>query len=707
MANRKKILEDNMFKRTMILVVLALFFWLLLFLRLVQVQIINRSIYLKQANNQYIYEAELKSQRGIIYDRKLEPLAVSRKTNSIGVDISQIANHDSVARIFSELFKNDKDYYLKKLSGSSPFFWIQRRVEDNLKSLLDTLSVPGVRVIKETKRFYPRGSLASHVVGFANIDQKGLSGIELANECDLKGNNGLALYNRDAYGQKIVDIKLPVKKPQKGKNVVLTIDNTIQWISEEELKYAVNKYDAEAGIVIIANPNTGEILSLAVSPDFDLNQAGNYVPESRRNRAITDVYEPGSTFKSIIMAAVLEEGAKKPTDIVFCENGKYNVYDRVVTDVTPYTWLSLQKVIKKSSNVGMAKIAQELDQRLIFKYIRDFGFGLETGIGLPGEASGELKHYVDWSKYTPIAMSIGYEISVTPIQMVMAYSAIANGGLLLKPKICLGVANKVSKKPIAAKPEIIRRVISDSTAKTLTDMLEEVVFDGTGKRAFINGLRIAGKTGTAIKYDPELKKYRDDKFVSSFIGFFPVESPQMLIFVMIDNPKKDHLGGMVAAPTFKRVLQRVIRYVDVNPNINSPSSSSNESTNEMLIPDLVNKRLDTAFGIANYSGFELIVRNQGDLVASQKMVIGKWKSRPKLVVTLKDFNESNELQTQVPSVIGKNIRDAVSSLAQRNLKVYVSGSGIVVSQNPAPGEKVQAGARCVINCKLPIDLVKL
>ena len=537
-----------------------------------------------------------------------------------------------------------------------------------------------------------------------------MNGIELTKNWELTGNNGLVHYTKDALGNRLIDMRQPVKKPKKGKNVILTINNTVQWIVEEELQYAVEKYKADAAVVIITNPKTGEIIASAVNPTFNPNKAGDSVVGNRRNRAITDVYEPGSTFKSIIMAAALETGGKKPDDIIFCENGKYKIYDRTVEDEYPYRWLSVAKILKKSCNVGMAKIVLKLKPKIIYRYVRDFGFGMETGISLPGEASGELKHYLAWSKYTPIAMSTGYEISVTPLQMVMAYGAIANGGLLLKPKSCLDIVDKVEKKNYSAKPEVIRRVISESTAKILTNMLEEVVYDGTGKRAFIKGLRIAGKTGTAMKYDTELKQYSEDKFISSFIGFFPAESPQMLMYVVIDNPKHGHIGGKVAAPTFKKILQRVLRFVDIVPRsdiyfVNNEDKIKKEK--QLSIPDLTNKRIEAAKEIAEQFGLELLAENSGDLISNKQLIFDKkTDARPRLHVKLKKLDVVSGDYTLVPSVKEMGLREALAKLAQKKLRVIVHGSGKVISQNPEPGKKIRVGARCVIECEPAINLTQ-
>ena len=691
--------------RLVVLLLLAHAFCILLLLRLFQVQVVNRPMYIEMAKKQYLFEEELKSQRGIIYDRNLNPLAVNKRSYSIGLDNRKVKNADSVATIFSQMLGKEKAYYLKKLLSGKSFLWIKRTVPDAIAAKFNSLKIPGVRVIKEERRYYPHGSLLSHVIGFTNIDLDGLSGIELIEDQELKGNDGLALYNRDTRGNKILDIEHPVKKPRQGKNVILTINSTFQWIAEEELKSAVEKFEADAGVVIVTNPNTAEILSMAIFPDYDLNAPGRYPADRRRNRAITDVYEPGSTFKSMVMAAILEENLRNPNDIVYCENGSYRVYDRTIKDVVPHGWLTLSNVIKKSSNIGMSKLAQEIDKKVIYRYLRDFGFGLETGIELPGEVSGELRHYTKWTGYTQIGMAIGYGISVTPLQMALAYGAIANGGYLLKPKIHLGTFDQVTGKFPKAEPEIIRHVISESTAKKLAGMLEEVVYDGTGKRAYIKGLRIAGKTGTAYKYDPALGRYSNDKFVSSFIGFFPADAPQLLIFVMIDNPKKGHLGGKVAAPTFRQILKRILRYADLKLEKSDSLHTDPPENGIFKMQQLVGKRIDLVREIAKKKHWQLIEKNKGDIVATQRFVRSKDKNKStQLIVTLKKLTSSDNRYTFVPRVVGKTMREAVSELAKSHLKVYVRGSGEVVKQIPSPGAKMRKNARCIIECEPPISL---
>jgi len=712
---RRITVDESSLKRITVLVVLAILFFAILFIRLVQIQVLDRGNYVERARNQYLYALELKPARGIIFDRKLRYLAINRNSWSLGVDVTRIADPDTAAFHFARIFNRSTNYYLEQLQNDRTFFWLARGTNENVVHRIEGIKIPGVRVIKEPRRYYPQNRLAAQLVGFTDVDLNGLSGVELAKNKELQGSHGLAVYQRDALGNTLTDINYPAQKPRKGKNVVLTVDNTYQWIAEEETKYVVDKYDADAATVIITNPMTGEILAMAVKPGFDPNNAGRYSPASWRNRSITDSYEPGSTFKPFIMSAILEEGLQSPHDLIYCENGKYTVYDRTIEDVNGYGWLTLAKVIKKSSNIGMAKLARETDKHLIYQYVRDFGFGVRTGIELPGETTGELKKTIEWSKFTPLAMSYGYEISVTPIQMAMAFGAIANGGFLLKPQIYLAVSEDSKIDVESVQPEIIRRVISDSASTTIVRMLEDVVMDGTGRRAFVEGLRIAGKTGTTKKYNPQSKRYTENNFISSFIGFFPAESPKVLVYVMVDNPKKAYLGGEVAAPTFKRILQRIFRIIEIEKQYVAQPEPVDDNGNSKYIhvPDLINKRLQVAEEMVEKLSLKFIVENEGDLIVSQNPDPGtKVAAGTEIIVKVNKFNGnngnngSNGRYTSIPSVVGLSLRDALSRMSRQGLRVVVQGSGKVTKQIPEAGKRIRVGARCVIQCQPVIDLAE-
>ncbi len=707
--------EESSLRRITVLIVLSIFFFIVLFLRLFQIQIIDRGTYVEKARNQYLSASELKPARGIIFDCKGRYLAINRNSWSIGVDVTKVVDLDSTAYHFSCIFNQSKNSYLKQLKGDRTFLWIARGVNEDVVNQLEGLKLPGVRIIKEPRRYYPQSRLAAQVVGFTDIDLKGLSGVELYMNQNLQGSHGMAVYQRDALGNTLYDPNYPARKPKKGKNVILTLDNTYQWIAEEESQYVVDTFDADAATIIITNPTTGEIMAMAVKPDFDPNNAGQYSPGSWRNRAITDNYEPGSTFKPIVMSAILEEGIKTPEDMIYCENGKYKIYDRTIEDVKGYGWLSLANVIKKSSNIGMAKLAKEVDKNLIYRYVRDYGFGVTTGIELPGESPGDLKKTVEWSKSTPIGMSYGYGISVTSIQMAMAFGALANGGFLLKPKIYLGTSEDSKFNAQYAQPEVIRRVISDSTSKTIVRMLEDVVMDGTGRQAFVEGLRIAGKTGTTKKYDTQMKRYTDHNFVSSFIGFFPAESPKVLVYVMVDNPRKAYLGGEVAAPTFKRILQRIFRIIEIEKNYVAPPKVVNNNGNGKYIhvPDLNNKRVQVAEEIIEKLSLKFVMENEGDIIIAQNPLPGtKVASGTQIAVKVKDFNGHNGNNgksaeyTSVPSVVGLSLRDAISRMSRQGLRVIVKGGGKVTHQIPEAGKRIRVGARCVVKCEPVVDLAE-
>ncbi len=692
---------------------MAMLFFIMLVVRLIQIQILERGSYVEKARNQYLYAAELKPARGIIFDRKMRYLAINRNSWSIGVDVTKVVDRQAMADHFARIFNRSRQFYLSQLDGKRSFFWLARGINEELMRPIEELKLPGVRIIKEPRRYYPQSHLAAQLVGFTDIDLKGLSGVELAMNKELQGSHGLAVYQRDALGNTISDPNYPTKKPRTGKNVFLTIDNTYQWIAEEEGQHVVDTFEADAATIIITNPSTGEILAMAMKPDFDPNNAGGASPESWRNRAITDNYEPGSTFKPIVMSAILEEGLKSPEDLVYCENGKYKIYDRVIEDVKPHGWLSVANIIKKSSNIGMAKLAKELDKNLIYRYVRDFGFGVTTGIDLPGESSGELKKTVEWSKFTPIAMSYGYEISVTPIQMAMAFGALANGGFLLKPKIILSISEDTRLESDHVQPEVIRRVISDSTSRTIVRMLEDVVLEGTGRQAFVEGVRIAGKTGTTRKYDPQLRRYTENHFISSFIGFFPAESPQVLVYVMVDNPRKAYFGGDVAAPTFKRILQRIFRIIELEKQfIARPQLVQRDSNSKSIcLPNFLNKRVAVAEEIIEKLKLKLVLENDGDIIIAQDPPAGtKVELGTQVVVRTKDFHENSRGRhsdyTTVPAVVGLSVRDAVSRLSQQGIRVEIRGTGRVTSQIPEAGRKIRIGARCIIQCAPVVDLAE-
>jgi len=701
---------DSEIKRIVFLVIAALFVWTVIILRIVQIQLTERGKYVEIAKDQYMHEMTLTSYRGNIYDRHANLLAINKPAFSVGVDVKKVSDPNYAASLFAEIFGGTRNYYLRHLSNGSHFVWLKRGIEDDVSAKLENSKVGGLRIFRENKRFYPQNRLAAQLIGFTDIDLKGLSGVELAMEESLRGSPGKVIYQKDALGKTFTDVSYPVCEPESGKDIMLTIDNSYQLFAEEELRYSVNQYNAEGGIVLITDPYTGEILAMAVMPTFDPNSPGNFPPDTWRNRIITDSYEPGSTFKPFFMSAVIDEDIKKPDEVIFCENGKYKIYEREIEDITGYGWLTLHKIIEKSSNIGMAKLAQQVNRDIIYQYARDFGFGVKTGIDLNGEVAGELKNTIDWTRNTPIAMSRGYEVSATPLQLAMAYGAIANGGYLLKPKIFIQNLEEERKKTRLEKGKVIRRVISTNTSQTIKSMLKSVVESGTAQRAAIPGLHVAGKTGTARKYDSKKQAYSTEEFLASFIGFYPVDEPRIVICVMIDKPQNEYLGGVVAATTFKRILQKIVRTMEIDAEsfveLKQPvPQPANMPDGNIIVPNLISKKAEIGIQILNEMDLDVVCKNNGELIQAQEPTPGT-KVAPHSVVSLKlkEVKENNKEYTHVPKVLGLPVRDALNKLSLENLNVVIQGSGCVFRQIPGAGEKIRVGARCVIQCRPNVDL---
>jgi cell division protein FtsI/penicillin-binding protein 2 len=706
---------DKELNRIIFLVILTIIAPIFLIARMSQYQIFDRGKYLERAKDQYNSITELPPSRGTICDRQQNYLAVNRPVTSIGIDLNKVTNPEETAAKIADVLDRSRDYYYGLLTSGKNFAFLKRRSDKATLQRLKGSGVEGIREIPETMRVYPQRMATAHLVGFSDLDSRGLSGVELAKNSTLMGRPGYAFHVKDAKGSILTDLTNSIQQPEDGKNIMLTIDNTYQQFAMEELRFTINHFSAHSGIIIVTNPQTGELLALSIMPTFDPNQAGKFKIEAWRNRAITDAYEHGSTFKPIFMSAVLEEAIKKPDDIVFCENGKYKIYGEEIEDVHGYGWLTLRKIIAKSSNIGMSKIANEVKKDIIYRNCRDFGIGVKTGIELKGEVAGQLKNPVDWSNFTPMAFSMGYEVSATPLQMAMAYGVFANGGKLLKPLIYLGEYEGQAARPAHVEPVVIREFLSDSTRKTITSMLEEVVVDGTGKRAAIPGVRIAGKTGTCRKYNVEQQSYSSNEFMASFIGFFPVEDPQVLIYVMIDNPKDEYYGGIVAASTFKRLAQRIIRKMEIDSRagFSPPKYAAQESgiqqeeqDDKMIrVPDLISKKADVGQKIVEENRLRIEFENDGDIIADQSPVPGTSVPQSAVVsVKMKKIDDSKGKYTTVPKVIGMTIREALNCLALENLHVIVQGSGRVVAQKPAAGSKIRVGAQCVIECAPLVDL---
>ena len=518
----------------------------------------------QKAANQY--EASFKSseKRGTIYDTNLKEMAVSVDVTSIAAHPRQIKDARAMAKSLAGILKIDSKELIKKLSSDKKFVWIKRRVTPKETEAVRNLKITGIDFIPEHNRFYPNKMLSAQTLGFTNIDDHGIEGIEFYYDAHLRGPTSKFTVLKDALGRGFDAEKRRVSK-FRGNNLILTIDSTIQYIAEKALEEAVTEFSAKSGMVIIMAPKTGAILAMAHFPFFNPNAFNGFDKKLWRNRIITDPFEPGSTMKIFSAAAAIESGNIFPNSIFFCENGAYKIGQEVVHDTRPYGWLSLQQIIKHSSNIGAVKISEITGPESLYKTLRDFGFGSKTGIDCPGETSGSLSPFKQWAKIDAGTISFGQGISVSALQLASAASVIANEGLLMKPYIVQAITDQNGRLLKSFEPRIVKRVVSEKTARTLVRIMQTVITKGgTGVKAAIEGYTVCGKTGTAQKID-EKGEYSDGKFISSFVGFAPAEKSEVVILVVIDEPQDQHYGSIVAAPVFRKIAHKILSYMNIPP----------------------------------------------------------------------------------------------------------------------------------------------
>lgn len=684
-----------------------------LVIRLFSVQLVDTDQYQLLAKRQYERRVTLDAERGIIYDRNMNRIAVNLINYSYAADPSFMkdADKDKVAENFSAVFKKTKSEYRKLLSKPTAFVWLERRVSEMTARQIND-SIRGLIKLQSLRRHYPYGKAASAILGFTNIDNRGSSGIELDQQEFLGGQNGWAILQSDAIGRLRPNPDYPHQDPIDGKNIQLTIDMNYQTIAYQELEKTVTDYDADDGMVLIMSPNTGEILAMVNYPGFDPNIPEKYKSaELFRNRAITDLYEPGSTFKAFSAVAALEEKVRKPDDRIYCENGKVKIYDRIIHDSKKHGNLSFIEVVQKSSNIGIIKTTQLLGEEKFYQYIRAFGFGNETGIDIDGEIRGELKHPAAWSGLSLPMISIGQEVGVTALQMANAYSAIANGGNLFKPYVIKSIIDpKDDDKTSRTDPQLIRTIASRETMIQVGDMLREAVLGGTGHRAQIKGVEVAGKTGTAQKIEQGSKTYSKDKYTASFAGFFPVKNPQLVFLVIVNNPRKSIWGEASAATTARSIVEKIINSSDafaksINRVMAELEQDSTIEKNE-LTPDVKYLNVETAKSILDKLELPYRLIGKGDMIADQ---VWDFDGRKKILL-LKTGSQVSVSETQlsdettgpakrVPDVRGMSVRMAMNKLYEAGIDVKIKGNGFVIAQYPKAGKAVKNGERCVIQCR--------
>jgi cell division protein FtsI/penicillin-binding protein 2 len=681
MTSKKK---SELRKRSTILFLLTVLFTLAVLLRVFQLQVVKRAQIQKLALRQQEVCLKLEAKRGVIYDRNMNILAFNLPVESFFAVPESVTNKSLVAGRFSAMSeKSDKEIKYSLCQDGKRFVWLKRKCENEEAEKVKKWRLKGVYVQEETKRSYPYFPLACDLIGFTDIDNKGSAGVEYQYNQFLSGKDGKGIFQKDAWGNSYQIREYPLVDPQSGKSLVLTLDLDLQAKLEDELKNSIKLTSSEAGSGILLNPSTGEILAMAYVSNGNVE---NKSSELRlKNRLVCDNFEPGSTFKIVTAAAALEKGVKKPEDSLFAEKGKFKIGKKTLHDIHEYGWLSFKDCVVFSSNIGMAKVAMEVGKEDLLDYAKRLGFGEKTGIDLPGEAKGLLPSSSrKWTDLTTATFAIGQGISVTPLQLVCAYAAIANGGLLLKPYVVKAVLDKEGKIAQEFQPTVIKKSLEPKTAYLLTDFLKGVVSDGTGNTVQIEGVNIAGKTGTAEKPKVGERGYQKDKYIASFVGFFPAENPQIVGFIMLDSPKGMHYGGQTAGPAFKRMTEKIIpsENLMVKNKIEKPLASFAVSSR--------NQDSERRKSAAQATTLRKILQNEPE-VLPQKGKANSGSGEKDL-----ELLQDREI---MPDLTGSTVREAVKILSSYSISVKLQGSGRVIKQAPLPGTKLAGGETCFLECK--------
>jgi cell division protein FtsI (penicillin-binding protein 3) len=713
----------------------CLCFWLILIcLRLVYLQIFCYGDFEHRAQRQQQRSLDLSPKRGIIYDRSGHELAMSIQVDSAFIVPSETPDLANTISLIARITQDDPRVLLADCRPPKTFCWIARKADAETADRIRALNLQGVHFQKEAKRFYPKRELAAQVLGYVGTDDQGLSGLEREFNQQLEGKPGKLMINVDARKHWFSSVE---KEPEAGDNVVLTIDENIQYIAERELERAMEETKAVAGTVVVENPHTGEILALTNRPTFNPNNRKEIRPETLKNHAVSDVYEPGSTFKVVTVSAGLEEKVTRPEEMFDCQMGSIVINGTRIHDSKPHGLLSVSDIIAESSDVGAIKVAMRLGNERFYKYIRAFGFGQQTGIELPGETRGMAKPVDRWSKISFASISMGQEVGISAVQLSALISTIANDGVRVPPRIVAGTMQpQNSPQTIAFQPVEGTRVISSLTAAEMRQMLQGVVLHGTGRKALLEGYTSAGKTGTAQKFDPAIGKYSHTKYYASFAGFAPINDPQVAIVVVLDSAVGLHQGGQVSAPVFQRVAQQVLEYMHAPHDVQlSPSRQLllakrdvPDSSLEEGAPDHLGASLDladasetqaptpepkpTAIAAQVVPAAQITRETEtepGQAGQSVQTAAGSLKlpsasgsaSADSLLPQQSSTSGTVVLEVEeggivVPSFLGKSLRSVIEAAQDAGLELDAIGSGVAREQLPAPGAKVAAGARVVV-----------
>lgn len=647
--------------RALLVIISILIFFIALVIKLVDIQIVHAEEYSYYAQRQQTGVEKIEAERGLIYDRNNVLLVYNRSDVSFYVDLRMIKqkHKNEIAQVFAKKFKKSKTYYLNLMKGSKKTICIEKKASLEIASSLKKFKYSGFFYKEEPTRVFHYDNLAAHVLGYLDNENKGVMGISEYYEDALNGEDGSRIIQKNAVGETVTVDDEEINPALSGDDFYLTIDKSYQFILEDELRKGVEEYGAISGTGVIMDPNTGEVLALANIDDFNPNEYWKYNDFQRRNRAITDTYEPGSTFKSFTLASLIDQKLCRLNEKLNLENGKYKYLSVNIRDTHPFKSLNVVEILEQSSNIGVAKLVQRIDDEKYFKYLRGFGFGNSTSITLPGETAGRLRKPNEWSKVSKTYLSFGYEISVTPVQIAAGYCALVNGGVLYEPQLIQRQISQNDELVYEFAPKEIRRVISTETSDVMRDLLGGVVKNGTGKKAFSELISIGGKTGTSQKLVDG--SYSKQHYNSSFVGFFPVENPQVVCLILLNSPDQGRYGGLVAAPIFKSVAERIVQ-------------NDIEKFQQYLNPDLM-------------KNLKFAEDNSGDDERTKTQI------KP---ISVKEVKLSSN--NKMPDLVNCQIKDAIYALTKLGVKYKIKGTGIITSQSIAPGQKLNGKEICLIEC---------
>jgi cell division protein FtsI (penicillin-binding protein 3) len=676
--------------RWFVVFLLAVLWMGAIFARVTYLQLFRYSEYLSKAQQQRIRETRPK--RGSIYDRNGHELAVSLPVDYCFADRSEISDAPMVAQLLSRILNDSSEDIEAKLADPHPFPVITRKLTPEVANRIEALNLRGIYIQKEPVRVYPQRFLASQVIGYVDVDENGLGGIEYALDKQIRGKPGSVLMTKDAKRHRIDRVEAAALP---GAGVTLTLDENIQYIAEKELAAAIVDTHSIAGTVVVEDPNSGELLAIANWPTFDSNEPSRYPDEDRMNRAVASAYEPGSTFKVITLSSAFENGVAKPDDVVDCQMGSIQLAGRLIHDWHPFGLLTVARILEMSSDVGSIKIALRVGAQNLYQTAHRFGIGQPTGVDLPGENHGLFRRVEDWSANSIGSIAIGQEVSVTPMQVATFVSVIANGGLIYRPHVIkeIGAGGSNAGFEQAANRDVAaHRAIDPNVAATLRQLMQGVVLEGTGKPAQLNGYTAAGKSGTAQKIDPATGRYSPDKYVTSFVGFAPVNEPALTVVVVLDSPVGAHHGGDVAGPVFRRVAEQVLNYMNVphdGPEVTSTQMAERRADVQSPEPD--------ARAEARSKGGKK--SHTGTSEPEVSGIAGQDPAPPSPGAPTVQFG--GEAGVTVPSLSGQSVRDVTEECSKLGLTPVLVGNGIALEQTPDAGAQVVRGSRIVIRFGRP------